>query len=189
VIQPDARILDVVDQPPLAATRYLREPDGGAVINAKVKRGPDLERRIMWDIGYAAFALGSIEKLAIVAPRVWRVERAFQLLRELLIAHFFAQPGNSFVTKSVRLRIIQQIRRVAGRDPRSGIRRLQKSPAFRRAATHQRSVTVGEHRLNDERNHRLRRIIELIDDALVGIPPAPTVRIIRPSRLPRSAVR
>src|SRR5580765_980612 len=189
MVETRAAVLDVVDQPPLAAARDLATPYRCRVVYSKIPRGPDFKRWIVRDMRNTSLAFRLIQELAIVAPRVWRIERALQLLSKLLVAHLLAQPGNSFVREGARGGIIKQIRRVARRDARTIISRLQKAPALWRAAPHQRSIAVSQHGLDYQWHHTLRGIIKLIDYTFVRIAPAPTIGIVRATRLPRSAIR
>src|SRR4249920_3295063 len=97
MVQARAAVLDVVDHAPLAAARYLAEPDRCRVVYSKIPGGPHLERRIMRHSANALFAFGLIYELAVITPRVRRVERAFQFLRELLVAHFETQSLNRLI--------------------------------------------------------------------------------------------
>jgi len=189
VIQARTAVLDVVDHPPLATAGDLRAPYRCRVVYPKIPSGPDFKSRIMRDVRDTAVALRFIEEFAVIAPRVGRIERTAEFLIKFLVAHLQTQTGDRGVGQRSRLCIIKQIRRIPFRYARSVISGLQQPAAFRCAAANKRAVPVGQHRLNHQRHHRLRRVVELVDDAFVGIATAPGVRVIGTASLPRSTVR
>ena len=80
----DARGFVIIDDADFAAD-HLREPDRGGVADAEVPRGPHQRRRVIGHAGDAALGFGAGDQLAVVRSDHGGVERAFELLRVLLL--------------------------------------------------------------------------------------------------------
>jgi hypothetical protein len=85
MVEPGAAVLDVVDQPPLAAAGELQAPDRGAVVDAEVPARPHLQRGVVRHAADPPVPLRLVHQLAVVGAAVRRGEAALELLGELLL--------------------------------------------------------------------------------------------------------